>query len=52
MGRMTPRQERELKRRIEDRLDSRSVWWVLGTSVAFVAVVLTITCVLFRRRDF
>jgi ABC-type transport system involved in multi-copper enzyme maturation permease subunit len=51
-GMMSMEERRELTRRIEDRLDGRSVWWVLGTSVAFVAVVLTITCVLFRRRDF
>jgi ABC-type transport system involved in multi-copper enzyme maturation permease subunit len=51
-GMMTPDEQRQLRERIENRLDARSVWWVLGTSVLFVGAVLGLTCFLFRRRDF
>ncbi len=36
----------------EDVLRGRSVWWVLGTSLGFEAVVLGVCCVIFARRDF
>lgn len=52
-GRMMSREEqRELTRRIEEVIDGRSVWWVLGTSITFVGVVLGWACVVFRKRDF
>jgi ABC-type transport system involved in multi-copper enzyme maturation permease subunit len=45
-------EQRILEQRIEDRYDARSTWWVLGTSIAFVAAVLGLTCFIFHRRDF
>lgn len=39
-------------REIERRIDQRSVWWVLGTSILFELVVLGIACRVFVRRDF
>jgi ABC-type transport system involved in multi-copper enzyme maturation permease subunit len=45
-------EQRILEQRIEDRYDARSTWWVLGTSIAFVAAVLGLTCFIFNRRDF
>lgn len=38
--------------RMEDVLRSRSVWWVVGTSLAFEAAVLGIASWIFCRRDF
>jgi hypothetical protein len=45
-------EQRELNKRVEDAIDKRSLWWVLGTSVLFVVGVLTAACVVFQRRDF
>ena len=39
-------------RRQEEINRSRSVWWILGTSVAFEALVLAVACTIFVRRDF
>jgi uncharacterized coiled-coil protein SlyX len=39
------------RRNIEEQR-SRSLWWVLGTSLIFEGVVLGIACVIFARRDF
>jgi ABC-type transport system involved in multi-copper enzyme maturation permease subunit len=39
-------------RKVEEVLRSRSVFWVLGTSVMFEALVLFICCAIFVRRDF
>ncbi len=50
--RMSKKDERELGKRVELRLRSRSVWWVLGTSLMFEAVILTIACWVFAKRDF
>lgn len=41
-----------VSREAEKRVNQRSVWWVLGTSVGFEAILLTIACWLFARRDF
>jgi ABC-type transport system involved in multi-copper enzyme maturation permease subunit len=38
--------------RVQDAVRSRPVWWVVGTSVAFQAVVLAIAGWIFCRRDF
>ena len=35
-----------------EEFDNRPLWWVLGTSFAFVSVVLGIAALIFRRRDF
>jgi hypothetical protein len=38
--------------RVEKQLRGRSVWWIIGTSLAFQAVVLGIAGWIFVRRDF
>jgi hypothetical protein len=35
-----------------EKTRERSVWWVLGTSLLFEAVVLGMACFIFVRRDF
>ncbi len=42
----------EAVRRASRERDSRSAWWVIGTSLGFEAVVLLIAGWLFARRDF
>lgn len=42
----------EVAERVENRLRERSIWWVMGTSLAFEAVLLGICCWIFARRDF
>jgi hypothetical protein len=42
----------EMTRRLEETLDGYSGWYIIGTSLAFEAVVLAIACVIFIRRDF
>jgi hypothetical protein len=37
---------------VQDDIKGRPVWWVVGTSLAFEAVVLGIACWIFCRRDF
>lgn len=37
---------------VERRINQRSVWWVLGTSLGFEALVLALTGWMFSRRDF
>lgn len=39
-------------RKQQDIIRDRSVWWILGTSIAFEAVVLGFACLIFSRRDF
>lgn len=39
-------------RKQQEIIRSRSVWWILGTSLGFEAVVLGIACLIFSRRDF
>lgn len=43
---------REQQLRIESANRSRTIGWVIGTSLAFEAVVLALACVIFIRRDF
>ncbi len=43
---------RELQTRVKKALEQRSVAWVIGTSLAFEAVILGIACWIFARRDF
>jgi hypothetical protein len=38
--------------RAQEELRDRSLWWVLGTSLVFEAVVLGLCCWIFGRRDF
>lgn len=46
------RMDPELARRLEEATRNRPVWWVLGTSLAFEAVVLGVCVLIFARRDF
>lgn len=36
----------------QEAMNNRPLWWVLGTSLAFEAVLLIVSCVIFCRRDF
>lgn len=51
-GPMSPQEQRLLQTRVEARLRGRTVWWVLGTSLAFESLVLGLACLVFARRDF
>jgi len=42
----------EANRRLEEKLEGDSAWYVIGTSLAFEAMVLGLACVIFMRRDF
>jgi hypothetical protein len=43
---------RGLQRRMRDKLAASPAWWVIGTSIAFEAVVLAIAAWILSRRDF
>lgn len=43
---------RELTRRMKQEERNRPLWWIIGTSVGFEAVVLGLACWIFARRDF
>lgn len=42
----------EFQRALRDDEQSRSIWWVLGTSIAFEALVLGLSTMIFVRRDY
>ena len=42
----------EVQSRMQTRIRGQSLWWVLGTSLGFEAVILAIAVWIFRRRDF
>lgn len=42
----------EMTRRLEAQLDEVPIWYIIGTSLCFEAVVLGAACVVFVRRDF
>jgi len=42
----------EVQQRMLEQARSRSVWWILGTSLAFEGVVLLLAMRIFKRRDF
>ncbi len=44
--------EMEAGEKLDAENRSRSLWWVLGTSIAFETIVLGIACGIFARRDF
>lgn len=46
------RDQREMGKRLEEKLRGRTVGWVLGTSLAFEALVLLLAGWIFCRRDF
>lgn len=43
---------REFEERVQEQADSRSVTWIIGTSLLFEAIILAIACWRFSRRDF
>jgi hypothetical protein len=51
-GMLDSRTDVEWTRRLEEQLESVSPWYIIGTSVAFEAIVLAIACAIFVRRDF
>lgn len=51
-GRMSRRDEEEVRRRRDQAVAHRTTAWIIWTSVAFEAVVLGIAATVFRRRDF
>ena len=46
------RVDAEVSRRIEAHYDGISPWFIIGSSIAFEIVVLTIACFIFVRRDY
>lgn len=44
--------QQEFGRAVEQRVRDRPVWWIVGTSLGFEAVVLGACCLIFWRRDF
>ena len=44
--------EAESARRLEQAVRATSPWWIIGSSLAFEAVLLGVACVVFVRRDF
>jgi ABC-type transport system involved in multi-copper enzyme maturation permease subunit len=44
--------EADTQKRMEDNLQSRSLWYILGGSLAFEAVILGLCAWIFARRDF
>ncbi|MFZ4575394.1 MAG: ABC transporter permease [Phycisphaerales bacterium] len=44
--------DREIMKRTEQNFRERPLWWIVGTSLGFEAVVLGIATVIFCRRDF
>lgn len=51
-GPLSPAEQRALEARVENALRGRTVAWVLGTSLAFEAIILALACFIFARRDF
>lgn len=47
-----PRRQAKVGRKVQETLRSRSVWWVVGTSLGFELFVLSIAALIFCRRDF
>lgn len=51
-GRMSKRDQELIGKRLREKLNERSLGWVLGTSLAFEGVVLVLAGWRFSRRDF
>ena len=49
---MGPPQQAEAVRETAEEIRNRSVWWVVGTSLGFEAVVLCLAAFVFCRRDY
>jgi len=48
----TQSRDLEVGKRIQEEYESRSMWYVLGTSAVFEGVLLFFACLIFVRRDF
>jgi len=46
------RAEQEAQMAAQDAIGNRPLWWVLGTSFIFEAIVLGLAALIFKRRDF
>jgi hypothetical protein len=44
--------ETEGQRRVAEHYESKSYWYILGTSLLFEAFILLLACWMFVRRDF
>mgnify|MGYP001186603088 CR=1 FL=1 len=44
--------ERETKKRIDEDYEGRSLWYVIGTSLLFEFIILSLAAWLFKRKDF
>lgn len=54
-GEYVPREsdrEREVFVQTQEEYEAKSAWYIIGSSLAFEAVVLAIACVIFVRRDY
>ncbi len=51
-GPMSRQNQAEVQRRVEQAMANRTTLWVVGTSLAFEAVMVGLAAWLFRRRDF
>ena len=44
--------ERETRKRMQDEYESKSLWYVVGTSLLFEGFILALAAWYFRRKDF
>lgn len=44
--------DEEMAAELQQRLENRPLWWIIGTSLGFEALILAICCWIFSRRDF
>ena len=44
--------DRQVQQRLQNEYGARSLWYVVGTSLVFEAVVLSLACWIFVRRDY
>lgn len=51
-GKMQDEDAKEFSHRVDAQFRKRTVAWIVGTSLAFEAVVLAIACWIFAKRDF
>jgi hypothetical protein len=54
-GEFVPRRDdpqRRAERRMQEEMETRPVWYVVGTSLIFEGVVLALACLVFTRRDY
>lgn len=52
IGPMAGVSQAEVQKRLQEKLRSRSVWWVMGTSFLFEGFILFLAIRIFKRRDF